>query len=81
MIWREEDIVRTKLRLFLVQRAQNRAEEASAMRESIAESLAKIRPLPDLPVFTDEDDMKLLDFNVSMFHGRTAGIWGNGESW
>ena len=81
MMWCEEDIVRTKFRLFLVQRAQNRVLEALAIKESIAETLREIRPMPNLSVFTDEDDMKLLDYNVSLFHGRTAGIWGNKESW
>jgi hypothetical protein len=31
--------------------------------------------------YTDEDDMKLLDFGVAIFHGRTAGMWSDGKHW
>lgn len=81
MQWRNEDIVRIKFRLSLVLGAQGRPEEASAIREEIASFLEDIRPVSIRSDYTDEDDMKLLDFEVSIFHGRTAGIWSNGTFW
>ncbi len=81
--WRNEDVVRTKFRLSLVLHAQGRLEEASTVRQEIAVSLEGVTPdpLPRRPIYTDEDDMKLLDFGVAIFHGRTAGIWSSGVSW
>lgn len=73
--------MRTKFRLSLVLQAQKRAEEASAILEEIASSLEAIRPESTQLAYSDEDDMKLLDFGVSIFHGRTAGIWSNGTFW
>jgi len=80
--WRDEDVVRAKFRLSLVLRAQEKLEEASAIQEEIASSLENIRSPVSVPSnYTNEDDMKLLDFVVSIFHGRTAGIWSNGRFW
>jgi hypothetical protein len=81
MQWQNEDIVRTKFRLSLVVRARERPEEASTILEEIASSLEAIRPVSIQSTYTDEDDMKLLDFGISIFHGRTAGIWSNGTFW
>lgn len=80
--WRNEDIVRTKFRLSLVLRAQKKPEEASTILDEIADSLKEARRVSTArEKYTDEDDMKLLDLGVSIFHGRTAGIWSNGTFW
>ena len=81
MQWRNEDIVRTKFRLSLVLRARERLEEASTILEEIASALETIRSESPQLAYTDADDMKLLDFGVSIYHGRTAGIWSNGTFW
>lgn len=79
MQWRMEDVVRTKFRLSIILRTQNRPVEASATREEIHEYIKNIRLTAG--EYTDEDDMKLLDFEVSIFHGRTTGVWSNGKFW
>lgn len=81
MQWRNEDVLRTRFRLSIVLRAQSRPMEASTLRQEIAKNLEDIRLAFGKQVYTDEDDMKLLDFGVTIFHGRTAGIWSNGTLW
>lgn len=80
--------MRSKFRLSIVLRAQDKVEEAVAVHDEIADHLERLRaaaPKSDAaeppPKFTDQDDMKLLDFEVSFFHGRTAGKWSNGKYW
>lgn len=70
--------MRIKFRLSLVLRAQEKPEEASTILEGIASSLEAIRPVSIRSTYTNENDMKLLDFGVSIFHDRPAGIWSNG---
>ena len=58
--WRDEDVVRTRFRLSLVLRAQEKLEEASAIQKEIATSIENIRSPVSVPSNdTDEDDMKL----------------------
>lgn len=75
--------MRTKFRLSLVLYAREKLEEASTLRQDIAVSLEDVRPRPvsGNPEYTDEDDMKLLDLGVAIYHGRTAGIWSSGTAW
>jgi hypothetical protein len=85
MQWREEDVARSKFRLSLVLRATNRPVEAEVVK---AEAL-KMREvwadaLPDLASkkeYTDKDDMEIFDFSVTLWHGRTTGIWSDGTHW
>ena len=81
MQWREDDVIRTKFRLSIVLRAQNRPGEAATVRAEIAKAIEDMRSATEKQEFTDKDDMELLDFGVSIFHGRTAGIWSNGTFW
>lgn len=70
MEWRNGNVTRTKFRLSILLRAQNRPGEASPMREEIARILEDIRLAFGWPEYRDEDDMKLLGFEVSIFRGR-----------
>jgi hypothetical protein len=82
--WRAEDILRTKFRLSLVLSAAGEEKGASERRQEIKASIESLRPKEppsDHEPYTDEDDMKLLDFGVVIFHGRTAGIWSDGRHW
>ncbi|KAG8405172.1 hypothetical protein J3458_021849 [Metarhizium acridum] len=83
MAWRDEDILRTKFRLLLVLQARKSEEgPIEEIHGEIASSVKEARrSLPALSSYTDEDDMKLVDFGVSIFHGRTTGIWSNGIFW
>ncbi len=79
-----EDILRTKFRLSLVLLAAGEERGASERRQKIEASIESLRSEEspsDHEPYTDEDDMKLLDFGVSIFHGRTAGIWSDGKHW
>ena len=73
--------MRAKFRLSLVLRAQGKTAEADELRNGIAKYIADMRPPQTDREFTDADDMALLDIGVTMDHGRTAGIWSNGELW
>jgi len=83
--WREEDIGRSKFRLSLVLRATNRPIEAETMRtEALKTREAWATALPDLRTekeYTDKDDMAMFDFSVTLWHGRTTGIWSDGTRW
>ena len=82
--WREEDVMRVKFRMAVVLRAKGGGEaeeEGEKMRREVARYLADKRPLEVGKEFTDADDMELLDVGVTLEHGRTAGIWSNGELW
>lgn len=79
--WREEDIVRTKFRLSIVLRAQNRHVEAAGIRQDIDAYLSERRGPDTQKGYTDRDDMQLLDYGVTLCHGRTAGIWGTEDRW
>ncbi|KAK2593959.1 hypothetical protein QQS21_008318 [Conoideocrella luteorostrata] len=80
--WRDEDVTRTKFRLLLVLQAQKSEEGVTQIRDEVAPAIQEARrSFPVQSSYTDEDDMKLLDFGVSIFHGRTTGIWSNGIFW
>ena len=76
-------MVRTKFRLSIVLRASQKMQEATKIKEQIASDLESIRATsPSIQTtYTDEDDMKLLDFGVCLYYGRTAGMWSNGTFW
>lgn len=82
--WREEDVERTKFRLYLVERDLGNADEAARLRAEVQERIKKLRTLEHgleghlKREFTDADDMALLDANVVSWHGRTAGVWSSG---
>lgn len=81
MAWRDEDVLRTVFRLLLVLQEQKEENEATEIHDEISPAIQELRqPLAVLSSYTDEDDMKLLDFGMSIFHGRTTGIWSNGIS-
>ncbi|KAJ2970068.1 hypothetical protein NQ176_g8358 [Zarea fungicola] len=67
--------------LLLVLQEQKEENEATEIHDEISPAIQELRqPLAVLSSYTDEDDMKLLDFGMSIFHGRTTGIWSNGIS-
>ncbi|KAL1868436.1 hypothetical protein VTK73DRAFT_3675 [Phialemonium thermophilum] len=78
--WVEDDIVRVKFRLSIVLRAQERLEEADKVLDDIKNHVGRLRPSGSTD-FTDADDMALLDWRVTLDHGRTAGMWSNGKYW
>lgn len=79
--WREEDIVRTKFRLLLVLEEQSKLEESAEIRTGIESYLAAQRLAGSKKGYTDADDAELLDYGVTLCHGRTTGIWSNGDMW
>ncbi|TGJ79873.1 hypothetical protein E0Z10_g8889 [Xylaria hypoxylon] len=79
--WREEDIIRTKFRLSIVLRAQNRHVEAAEIRQDIDAYLSERRGPGTQKGYTDGDDMQILDYSITLCHGRTAGIWGTEDRW
>jgi len=85
MQWREEDVSRSKFRLSLVLRATNRPGEAETVRtEALKMREAWAVALPDLQTkkeYTDKEDMEIFDFGVTLWHGRTTGIWSDGTYW
>ncbi|PVH86757.1 hypothetical protein DL98DRAFT_643137 [Cadophora sp. DSE1049] len=76
--WRPEDITRVKFRLPIVLAAQNRFGEAAKFRAEVEPALSRLRPEG---VATDEDDIGLLDREVSLNHGRTSKAWSKGSFW
>lgn len=80
--WREEDNVRAKFRLSIVLRAQGRNYESDMIRLDVGSYISKRRsPQKAREGYTDADDMELLDYGVTLCHGRTAGIWGKKDRW
>ncbi|KAM0267364.1 hypothetical protein ACHAPA_005906 [Fusarium lateritium] len=77
--WREEDIVRVKFRLSIVLRARKEATEADQILEEITSHMNRLRK--GATDFTDADDMALLDWQVTLDHYRTAGVWSSGKAW
>lgn len=79
--WRDEDITRVKFRLWIVLRSQNRPVEAEKLRVDFDNPLTALKALKSETEFTDEDDMALLDTDVSISHGRTAGMFSSEGKW
>ncbi|KAI0101705.1 hypothetical protein GGR51DRAFT_563166 [Nemania sp. FL0031] len=82
--WRVQDVTRVKFRLYLVLKAQGKQDEAGEILKEMNAYLVQRRG--DLPAgtkeWTDKDDMGLLDGDiVTLDHGRTCGIWSNGQFW
>lgn len=75
--------MRVKFRLYLVLKMQERVEEASEVRREMQSYLDKIMGrLQHGAEGNDKEIMEILDSDiVSLDHGRTAGIWSNGELW
>ena len=82
--WTPEDVTRVKIRLWLVLRAQNRPAEAAKFYVDLA-AWRTARGSADHQLkegdSIDEEDMALLDADVSLAHGRTAGRFSNGLFW
>ena len=51
--------------------------EAGKIRADVDQVLRELRPSGSHVEYTNEDDMALLDLNVTINHGRTAGIFSN----
>ena len=86
LLWKSEDIARVKFRLSLVLRDQSRPTEADKFRKEAFEMRRCWEDqLPEdevnLTSKSDKTEMFLFDFGVTLWHGRTTGIWGNGEVW
>jgi hypothetical protein len=81
--WRVADVMRVKFRLYTVLKAQGRLDEAGELLAEMEDYLVNRRGnLPKGKQWTDKEDMELLDGDiVTLDHGRTAGIWSNGEFW
>ncbi|KAM0347638.1 hypothetical protein ACHAPU_004651 [Fusarium lateritium] len=77
--WREEDIVRVKFRLSIVLRTREETVEAKELSYEMTRHVRNLRA--SVAEFTDADDMALLDWQVTLDHFRTAGIWSNGSAW
>lgn len=77
--WREEDIVRVKFRLSVILREKNEDVEANKTLKEITSYIVALRA--GSTDFTDADDMALLDWQVTLDHFRTAGVWSNGKAW
>ena len=80
--WREEDVARTKFRLSIILHKQNRPSEAARFRAEALEICHRlVQPLLHSLGSTpgDEDNMTPFDAGVTLWHGRTTGIWGNGR--
>ncbi|CAI6332469.1 unnamed protein product [Periconia digitata] len=83
--WRNEDLARSQYRLGLVLASMNRPSEAQRMLEE-ARELQKTW-YDDLPEKFKESDvgqdvaMEGFDFGVTLWHGRTTGIFSNGTYW
>jgi len=84
-LWREEDVARTTFRLAIVLRAQKRPSEAEKLRQEALKMLASCsstaQDLRTQREYTDKDDMELFDNSVTLWHGRTTGIWSAGTFW
>lgn len=93
MQWRTEDISRSKFRLSIVLRAQNRPSEAANLRQEALQEIQEVpgttrerRPGGGLKGDEHEDGddklaMEWYDLNVALWHGRTTGSWSDGEHW
>jgi hypothetical protein len=84
MQWREEDEARSKFRLGIILRLQNRPKEADALQRDafgIRKELRGQAKVWEGREYTDRDDMELFDKEVTIWHGRTSGIWSNGDMW
>ncbi|KAH7322588.1 pfs domain-containing protein [Stachybotrys elegans] len=79
--WREEDIIRVKFRLSIVLRLGHHLAESETLMSQVAEYIKIQREKVSKAEFTDADDMAILDKGVTRCHGRTSGIWSNGEVW
>lgn len=75
MQWQNEDVIRTKLRLSIVLPAQNRTRKVSKLRKEIFKTLENIKSASEQSTCIAEDDIKLLHFEVSIFHSRISRIW------
>lgn len=78
--------MRVKFRLYLVLKAQEKQKEAGEILQEMESYLVKRRSgllkTEQRGEWTDKDDMELLDGDiVTLSHGRTCGIWSNGEFW
>lgn len=78
-------MARTKFRLAIVLRAQKRPTEAEKVRQEALKMLVSCsstaRDSETQREYTDKDDMELFDRSVTLWHGRTTGIWSAGVFW
>lgn len=87
MQWRQEDVARSKFRLSLVLQAQNRPSEAGILRreaQTALEDLASASTSEKQGEPGDDQDkweMERFDLMVALWHGRTTGLWSDGEHW
>ncbi|KAJ8131313.1 hypothetical protein O1611_g2311 [Lasiodiplodia mahajangana] len=79
--WREEDVMRVRFRLVIVLRKQNRPREADKISIEVDTYLQELRTAADDATLDDESLMAILDANVTISHGRTAGMWNDGTNW
>ena len=80
--WRIEDVARTQFRLAIVLEEQNRPTGAAAFRAKVlqaCEELPHILPRTEGATRELGKDLTRFDSGVSLWHGRTTGIWGNGR--
>lgn len=83
--WRNEDVARTRFRLSLVLQAMSRPSEAEIMKAEAMKMREEwedaLRDLRSKKQTSDKDEMELFDFGVTLWHGRTTGIWSDGLHW
>ncbi|ETS78887.1 hypothetical protein PFICI_08740 [Pestalotiopsis fici W106-1] len=74
--WRQADIGRVQLRLSTILKTQNRTGEAKRLQLDAVQSLGHTSQVGEK---TDAVLLKELDYLVALSHGRTTGIWSNGN--
>lgn len=81
--WRVEDMARVKFRLSLVLKALGKSEDAVGIRDEALKMRKEFEDqLPDMAApQSDQAEMELFDRTVCLWHGRTTGMWSDGENW